>query len=91
MISRPWLGAVTHIAGCPEREIDVTAAGTCPIIFPAATYKQIKFKCTGESYLKYSTEESYLKYHQDVVQYYVARVCIVESKIVVRVKISKCA
>nr|AFK39704.1 unknown [Medicago truncatula] len=37
MISRPWLGAVTHIAGCPEREIDITAARTCPIIFPAAT------------------------------------------------------
>jgi hypothetical protein len=40
MISRPWLGAVTHIAGCPEREIDIAATGTCPIIFPAATYKQ---------------------------------------------------
>jgi len=40
MIGRPWLGAVTHIAGCPEREIDIATARTCPVIFPAATYTQ---------------------------------------------------
>jgi hypothetical protein len=44
MISRPRLGAVTHIAGCPEREIDITTAGTCPIIFPTTTYKQKPIK-----------------------------------------------
>lgn len=50
MIGRPWLGAVTHIAGCPEREIDIATAGTCPIIFPAATYKQKPMKMQQEAY-----------------------------------------
>ena len=37
MISRPWLSAITHVTSCPEREINITTAGACPIIFPTTT------------------------------------------------------
>lgn len=44
MICRPRLSAITHVASCPEREIDIATAGASPIIFPAATYKQKPIK-----------------------------------------------
>jgi len=44
MISRPWLSAITHVTSCPEREINITTAGACPIIFPTTTYRQKPIK-----------------------------------------------